>query len=87
MPKSRYDNDPRVRVWGDGDRTFDTPDGAHYDATPDHHGGRTDRWVVGPSTAPVEVQRDHDAYMAWQATLPRFDSLDEALASVLGDPR
>lgn len=84
---SAYDNDPRVRRWRADVRTFEGPDGTRYTVNPDFHGDRPDLWVLGPATCPVEVQRDHAAYLAWDATLPRFDSLDTAIASVIGGPQ
>lgn len=82
---SAYDNDPRVMVWPDGDRTFFGPGGISYAAHPDDR--VPNRWVVGPSSCPSDVARDDAKYREWADSLPRFDSLDAAIRSVIGDPR
>lgn len=83
---SAYDNDSRVRIWGDAVGTFDGPDGIRYAAHPGHDHDPC-RWVVGPASCADEVDRDDVKYRAWADSLPRFDSLDAAIASVLGEPQ
>lgn len=84
---SAYDYDPRVARVASGSWEFDGPDNLHYEAHPVRHGQPEGRWLVGPSPAPDAVLGDDGAYARWEAALPRFASDDEAIASVLGEPR
>lgn len=89
MAKRIYPEDPRVTVYdfGDDDLTyvFDGPTGKPYMVARDFD--TPDMWILSPASAPSYARRDDALYRQWQARLPRFASVAEAIASILGEPR
>lgn len=89
MVKSVYPGDPRVTVYDFGDDhptyAFHDGDGKAYLVSRDT--GNPELWMLGPSPAPSGVRRDNALYATWEARLPRFTSVAEAIASILGEPR